>query len=89
MQLYGVSSLSLDVKIPVEVDISKIYRFKCIFLIIMYISETPFRLSLQIERRKFCVWGLGVAKMKNVGKGFQNLFLHIRVINRSMGGYFP
>jgi hypothetical protein len=55
----------------------------------MYISETPFRFSLQIERRKVCVWGPGVAKLKNVGKGFQNLFLRIRVINRSMGGYFP
>lgn len=70
-------------------DIVKIYHFNCIFLIIMYISETPFRLSLQIERRKVCVWEPGVAKLKNVGKGFQNLSLHIRVISRSMGGDFP
>lgn len=32
----------------------------------MYISETPFRLSLQTVRRKGCV-GAGVAKLRNVG----------------------
>lgn len=52
MHLYTVSSLSLDIKFPVGVDIFKIHHFKCIFLIIKYISETPCRLSLLMERRK-------------------------------------
>ena len=57
MHLYTVSSLSLDIKFSVGVEIFKIYHFKCIFLLIKYISETPFRLSLQMERRKVRVRG--------------------------------